>query len=61
MAMTERVKMLRNQSLEAVETLSSERAELLTAFYHQDKHQFHLLQHLYPLQQVAQYQILLVL
>jgi formate C-acetyltransferase len=36
MTMTERVKMLRNQSLEAVETLSSERAELLTAFYHQD-------------------------
>lgn len=36
MSMTERVKKLRNQSLEAVETLSSERAELLTEFYMQD-------------------------
>ena len=35
MAMTERVKMLRTQSLEAVESLSSERAALLTAFYQQ--------------------------
>ena len=33
MAMTERVKRLRTQSLEAVESLSSERAELLTQFY----------------------------
>jgi pyruvate formate-lyase/glycerol dehydratase family glycyl radical enzyme len=33
MAMTERVKRLRTQSLEAVESLSSERAELLTKFY----------------------------
>jgi pyruvate formate-lyase/glycerol dehydratase family glycyl radical enzyme len=35
MAMTERVKKLRAQSLEAVESLSSERAELLTACYQQ--------------------------
>jgi formate C-acetyltransferase len=34
--MTERVKNLRQQSLEAIETLSSERAELMTAFYQQD-------------------------
>jgi pyruvate formate-lyase/glycerol dehydratase family glycyl radical enzyme len=33
MAITERVKELRKQSLEAVESLSSERAELMTAFY----------------------------
>ena len=33
MSMTERVQQLRRQSLEAVESLSSERAELLTAFY----------------------------
>jgi pyruvate formate-lyase/glycerol dehydratase family glycyl radical enzyme len=33
MAMTERVKRLRAQSVEAVESLSSERAELLTRFY----------------------------
>ncbi len=33
MAMSERVKRLRTQSLEAVESLSSERAELLTKFY----------------------------
>ena len=35
MAMTERVKSLRAQSLAARESLSSERAELLTAFYQQ--------------------------
>ncbi|MFH2103752.1 MAG: trans-4-hydroxy-L-proline dehydratase [Chloroflexota bacterium] len=34
--MTERVRKLREQSLDAVETLSSERAELLTVFYKQD-------------------------
>jgi formate C-acetyltransferase len=34
--MTERVRKLRKQSLETVETLSSERAELLTDFYRQD-------------------------
>ncbi|MBN1668847.1 MAG: glycyl radical protein [Anaerolineales bacterium] len=37
MAMTERVQQLRRQSLETVETLSSERAELLTAFYQQEQ------------------------
>jgi trans-4-hydroxy-L-proline dehydratase len=36
MPVTERVKMLRQQSLDAKETLSSERAELLTAFYQQE-------------------------
>jgi trans-4-hydroxy-L-proline dehydratase len=36
MTITERVKKLRANSLEAVETLSSERAELMTAFYKQD-------------------------
>ncbi len=36
MPITERVKMLRQKSLEARETLSSERAELLTAFYQQE-------------------------
>ncbi len=36
MSMTERVKKLRQQSLETIETLSSERAELMTAFYEQD-------------------------
>jgi formate C-acetyltransferase len=36
MTMTERVKKLRQQSLETIETLSSERAELMTAFYQQD-------------------------
>jgi trans-4-hydroxy-L-proline dehydratase len=36
MSMTERVKILRGQSLEAKETLSPERAELLTEFYRQD-------------------------
>jgi trans-4-hydroxy-L-proline dehydratase len=36
MSMSERVKKLRQQSLETVETLSSERAELMTAFYQQD-------------------------
>ncbi len=36
MAMTERVKRLRQQSLDAVPTLSHERAELLTEFYKQD-------------------------
>lgn len=35
MAMTERVRALRQQSLETRETLSAERAELLTAFYRQ--------------------------
>src|SRR5574342_204639 len=35
MPITERVKRLRQQSLDAKETLSSERAELLTAFYQQ--------------------------
>ena len=35
MSMTERVKKLRQQSLETIETLSSERAELMTAFYQQ--------------------------
>ena len=34
--MTERVRKLRQQSLDTVETLSSERAELLTDFYKQD-------------------------
>ena len=34
MSMTERVRKLRQASLEAEESLSSERAELLTAFYH---------------------------
>jgi trans-4-hydroxy-L-proline dehydratase len=34
--MTERVRKLRKQSLETVETLSSERAELLTDFYQQE-------------------------
>jgi pyruvate formate-lyase/glycerol dehydratase family glycyl radical enzyme len=33
MSITDRVKRLRQQSIEAVETLSSERAELMTAFY----------------------------
>ena len=33
MPMTDRVRKLRQQSLEAKETLSSERAELLTDFY----------------------------
>jgi formate C-acetyltransferase len=33
MSMTERVRKLRQQSLEAIETLSSERAELVTEFY----------------------------
>jgi formate C-acetyltransferase len=36
MSMNERVSKLRTQSLEAVETFSSERAELLTEFYKQD-------------------------
>jgi len=36
MSMTERVKKLRQQSLDTVETLSSERAELLTEFYQQN-------------------------
>ena len=36
MPITERIKMLRQQSLDARETLSSERAELLTAFYQQE-------------------------
>jgi formate C-acetyltransferase len=36
MSITNRVKRLREQSLEAVETLSSERAELLTEFSYQD-------------------------
>jgi pyruvate formate-lyase/glycerol dehydratase family glycyl radical enzyme len=36
MSMSERVSKLRKQSLEAVETFSSERAELLTEFYKQD-------------------------
>jgi trans-4-hydroxy-L-proline dehydratase len=36
MPITERVKSLRRQSLDAKETLSSERAELLTAFYQQE-------------------------
>src|SRR5512139_57470 len=35
MSVTDRVKMLRQQSLDAKETLSSERADLLTAFYQQ--------------------------
>ncbi|MCX6037344.1 MAG: formate C-acetyltransferase/glycerol dehydratase family glycyl radical enzyme, partial [Chloroflexi bacterium] len=34
--MTERVRKLRQASLEAEETLSSERAELLTTFYRQE-------------------------
>jgi len=36
MTITNRVKQLREQSLNAKETLSSERAELLTAFYKQE-------------------------
>lgn len=36
MAMTERVRLLRQQSLDTSETLSAERAELLTAFYRQE-------------------------
>ena len=36
MSMTARVRKLRKESLEAEETLSSERAELLTAFYHHE-------------------------
>lgn len=36
MSISERVKKLRTQSLEAVETLSDERAQLLTEFYQQD-------------------------
>jgi len=36
MSMTERVKKLREQSLEAEETFSAERAELMTEFYKQD-------------------------
>jgi len=36
MPITDRVKMLRQKSLDAKETLSSERAELLTAFYQQE-------------------------
>jgi trans-4-hydroxy-L-proline dehydratase len=36
MSMTDRVHKLRQQSLETIETLSSERAELMTAFYQQD-------------------------
>ena len=34
--MTDRVRALREQSLDAIETITSERAELLTDFYHQD-------------------------
>ncbi len=37
MPMTERVARLRQQSLDAVPTISSERAELITAFYQQDR------------------------
>ena len=33
MSMTERVRKLRQQSLDAVESISSERAELVTEFY----------------------------
>ena len=36
MSMTTRVKELRQQSIETTETLSSERAGLMTAFYQQD-------------------------
>jgi formate C-acetyltransferase len=36
MSMTERVKKLRQHSLDAEEVLSSERAELLTEFYQRD-------------------------
>jgi formate C-acetyltransferase len=36
MSISERVRKLRNQSLEAIETLSAERAELLTEFYSQE-------------------------
>src|SRR4030042_3433747 len=36
MSISERVNKLRTQSLEAVETLSDERAQLLTEFYQQD-------------------------
>ncbi len=36
MSMSERVSKLRKQSLEEIETLSSERAELMTEFYKQD-------------------------
>ncbi|GAG51714.1 unnamed protein product, partial [marine sediment metagenome] len=36
MSMSERVARLRQQSLDAQPTLSSERAELLTEFYQQD-------------------------
>ncbi|HEY9076054.1 MAG TPA: trans-4-hydroxy-L-proline dehydratase [Anaerolineaceae bacterium] len=37
MPMTERVRQLRQQSLDAIPTLSSERAELMTAFYAADR------------------------
>jgi trans-4-hydroxy-L-proline dehydratase len=37
MAMTERVALLRRQSLDAVPALSAERAELMTAFYRQEQ------------------------
>ena len=37
MAMTQRVRQLRSRSLQAVESLSSERAELLTEFYQQHR------------------------
>jgi len=40
MSMTDRVRKLRQQSLEAKETISCERAELLTEFYKQDLHPF---------------------
>jgi formate C-acetyltransferase len=36
MSMTDRVRKLRQQSLDSLETLSGERAELMTAFYKQD-------------------------
>ena len=37
MKMTERVKKLREQSLNAVETISAERAVLMTQFYKSDE------------------------
>ena len=54
MSMTDRVRKLRQQSLNAKETLSSERAELLTEFYKQD-----LGLHSVPMQRAMAFQYLM--
>ena len=53
MSMTERVRKLRQQSLEAKETLSSERGELLTEFYKQDLRSYSI-----PVQRAMAFQYL---